>query len=166
MISIRDLHEGSRRQTVRAIRAERKLSLYPSPPPSLPSCHKQWAAAPSMSPSFSKLLVPLQEHGGWGVRQTFLLSISHWKYEYVKLYADRPSQASRTKLGIRLVKMVAWGRTHTAVCAVLQPFAVMSQAWGQTVIKGLAGISVWMWVGEVVSMRSEGIRFLSSSSAS
>lgn len=29
MISIRDLHEGSRRQTVRAIRPERKLSLYP-----------------------------------------------------------------------------------------------------------------------------------------
>lgn len=35
MISIRDLREGSRRQTVRAIRAERKLSLYPSHPPSL-----------------------------------------------------------------------------------------------------------------------------------
>lgn len=29
VISIRDLHEGSRRQTVRAIRPERKLSLYP-----------------------------------------------------------------------------------------------------------------------------------------
>lgn len=29
VISIRDLHEGRRRQTVRAIRPERKLSLYP-----------------------------------------------------------------------------------------------------------------------------------------
>lgn len=47
VISIRDLHEGGRRQTVREIRAERKLSLYPS---SLPPTHPFYPPATSSRP--------------------------------------------------------------------------------------------------------------------
>lgn len=112
MISIRDLHEGSRRQTVRAIRPERKLSLYP---PSL-SCHKQWAAAPAVRLFHAALR----------------LSKNRVKYQTDSFCMFSPHQEVHT---LKLSQTLTAERA-----ASFSQFTVMSQAQWQTVIKGLTMI--------------------------
>lgn len=131
VISIRDLHEGGRRQTVREIRAERKLSLYPS---SLPPTHPFYPPATSSEQPPPPCL-------------RFFFKLLSAFAKTVKYRGDSGSilpqpSSSPTRLS---ESSNIWTRTRTSThrrtCrSSSQRCTMMSQARSQTVIKGFAVI--------------------------